>query len=47
MKSAEKRAYQAEDDSKAKTSQLEELYGQIDSMAEYLQSVESQKAEQD
>jgi hypothetical protein len=26
---------------------LEELYGQIDSMAEYLQSVESQKAEQD
>lgn len=26
---------------------MEELYGQIDSMAEYLQSVESQKAEQD
>lgn len=47
MKNAEKRASQVEEDSKAKTSQLEELYGQIDSMAEYLQTVESQKTEQD
>jgi hypothetical protein len=40
QKQAEKRAVQAEEDSKSKTNQLEDLYGQIDSMAEYLQSVE-------
>jgi hypothetical protein len=33
----------AEDNAKSKISQLEELYGQIDSMAEYLKNIESQK----
>lgn len=43
QKAQEKRAAAAEESVKEKTRQLEELYSQLDSMAEYLKSVDSQK----